>query len=201
MSQAAPDAICVTTTQQRNLSWAVPVDFLRAQSAGGKFRLDGVQGLQPLGSFPEVTLADARHAHAASRKLVTKGVHPGEPRRENAWWSMRWHSAAGARRRRDDPSRRGHRAASRSSSSASDWGGGRTTGVPAGRSGRWPRPTGPKSTRSSPSCRASGPPGRTWCMAATATTGPTVRSPTRWRPSYRCEAARDTLHAGPGSLR
>jgi hypothetical protein len=41
-----------------------------------KFRLDGVEGLQALGSFPEVTLADARHAHAESRKLVAKGVHP-----------------------------------------------------------------------------------------------------------------------------
>jgi integrase len=47
-----------------------------------KFRLDGVEGLQALGAFPEVTLADARHAHAESRKLVAKGVHPVQARRD-----------------------------------------------------------------------------------------------------------------------
>jgi integrase len=47
-----------------------------------KFRLDGVEGLQALGAFPEVTLADARHAHAESRKLIAKGIHPVQARRE-----------------------------------------------------------------------------------------------------------------------
>lgn len=47
-----------------------------------KFRLDGVEGLQALGAFPEVTLADARNAHAESRKLVAKGVHPVQARRD-----------------------------------------------------------------------------------------------------------------------
>lgn len=47
-----------------------------------KFRLNGVEGLQALGAFPEVTLADARHAHAESRKLVAKGVHPVQARRD-----------------------------------------------------------------------------------------------------------------------
>lgn len=47
-----------------------------------KFRLDGVEGLQALGAFPEVSLADARLAHAESRKLVAKGIHPVQARRE-----------------------------------------------------------------------------------------------------------------------
>lgn len=47
-----------------------------------KFRLDGVEGLQALGAFPEVSLADARAAHAESRKLVAKGIHPVQARRE-----------------------------------------------------------------------------------------------------------------------
>jgi len=47
-----------------------------------KFRLDGVEGLQALGAFPEVTLADARNANAESRKLVAKGVHPVQARRD-----------------------------------------------------------------------------------------------------------------------
>lgn len=47
-----------------------------------KFRLGGVEGLQALGAFPEVSLADARHAHAESRKLVAKGIHPVQARRE-----------------------------------------------------------------------------------------------------------------------
>jgi hypothetical protein len=45
-----------------------------------KFRLDGVEGLQALGRS-RVTLADARHAHAESRKLVAKGVHPSSAAR------------------------------------------------------------------------------------------------------------------------
>lgn len=47
-----------------------------------KFRLNGVEGLQALGAFPEVSLADARHAHAESRKLVAKGIHPVQARRD-----------------------------------------------------------------------------------------------------------------------
>lgn len=60
--------------------------FLLVQPHGSKlwrykFRLNGVEGLQALGSFPEVSLAEARHAHAESRKLVAKGVHPVHARR------------------------------------------------------------------------------------------------------------------------
>lgn len=47
-----------------------------------KFRLNGVEGLQALGAFPEVSLADARRAHAESRKLVANGIHPVQARRE-----------------------------------------------------------------------------------------------------------------------
>jgi integrase len=61
--------------------------FLLVQPNGSKlwrykFRLNGVEGLQALGAFPEVTLADARHAHAESRKLVAKGIHPVQARRD-----------------------------------------------------------------------------------------------------------------------
>ena len=62
--------------------------FLLVQPNGSKlwrykFRLDGgVEGLQALGAFPEVSLADARTAHAESRKMVAKGIHPVQARRE-----------------------------------------------------------------------------------------------------------------------
>jgi len=61
--------------------------FLLIQPNGSKlwrykFRLHGVEGLQALGAFPQVTLADARHAHAESRKLVAKGIHPVHVQRE-----------------------------------------------------------------------------------------------------------------------
>lgn len=61
--------------------------FLLVQPNGSKlwrykFRLNGVEGLQALGAFPEVKLADARHAHVDSRKLVAKGIHPVQARRD-----------------------------------------------------------------------------------------------------------------------
>lgn len=61
--------------------------FLLVQPNGSKlwrykFRLNGVEGLQALGAFPDVTLADARRAHAESRKLVAKGIHPVQARRD-----------------------------------------------------------------------------------------------------------------------
>ena len=60
--------------------------FLLVQPNGSKlwrykFRLSGVEGLQALGAFPEVSLADARHEHADARKLVAKGIHPVQARR------------------------------------------------------------------------------------------------------------------------
>jgi len=53
--------------------------FLLVQPNGSKlwrykFRIGGVEGLQALGAFPEVGLADARAAHTASRHLVAKGI-------------------------------------------------------------------------------------------------------------------------------
>jgi integrase len=61
--------------------------FLLVQPNGSKlwrykFRIGGVEGLQALGAFPEVGLADARAAHAASRHLVAKGINPVHARRE-----------------------------------------------------------------------------------------------------------------------
>lgn len=61
--------------------------FLLVQPNGSKlwrykFRLNGVEGLQALGAFPETTLADARHAHAESRKVVARGIHPVQARRD-----------------------------------------------------------------------------------------------------------------------
>lgn len=46
-----------------------------------KFRVNGVEGLQALGIFPEVSLSDARHAHAEARKLVAQGINPIHARR------------------------------------------------------------------------------------------------------------------------
>lgn len=47
-----------------------------------KFRLGGVEGLDALGSFPEVSLAQARQAHGESRRLVSQGVNPVLARKE-----------------------------------------------------------------------------------------------------------------------
>lgn len=60
--------------------------FLLVQPNGSKlwrykFRLQGVEGLHALGTFPEVGLADARAAHSASRLLVAKGINPVQARR------------------------------------------------------------------------------------------------------------------------
>jgi integrase len=60
--------------------------FLLVQPNGSKlwrykFRVGGVEGLQALGAFPEIGLADARAAHAASRHLVAKGINPVHARR------------------------------------------------------------------------------------------------------------------------
>lgn len=60
--------------------------FLLVQPNGSKlwrykFRVHGVEGLQGLGAFPEVGLAQARVAHAASRLLVASGVNPVQARR------------------------------------------------------------------------------------------------------------------------
>lgn len=61
--------------------------FVLVQPNGSKlwrygFRLGGMDGLQALGAFPADTLADARHAHAESRKLDAKGVQHIQARRD-----------------------------------------------------------------------------------------------------------------------
>lgn len=60
--------------------------FLLVQQNGSKlwrykFRVNGVEGLQALGAFPAVGLAEARQAHAEARKLVSTGVHPVQAKR------------------------------------------------------------------------------------------------------------------------
>jgi len=62
--------------------------FLLVQPNGSKlwrykFRVNGVEGLQALGAFPEVSLADARSEHAEARRLVAKGIHPVQARRQD----------------------------------------------------------------------------------------------------------------------
>ena len=62
--------------------------FLLVQPSGSKlwrykFRLQGVEGLQALGAFPEVGLAEARATHAASRQWVASGINPVHARRAN----------------------------------------------------------------------------------------------------------------------
>lgn len=45
-----------------------------------KFRIGGVEGLDALGAFPEVSLAEARQAHAESRRSVAQGINPVQAR-------------------------------------------------------------------------------------------------------------------------
>ena len=47
-----------------------------------KYRVGGKEGLQALGAFPELGLADARALHAESRKLVAQGIYPVQARRD-----------------------------------------------------------------------------------------------------------------------
>ena len=55
--------------------------YLLVQPSGSKlwrykFRIGGVERLDSLGRYPEVTLAQARLAHAESRRLVAQGINP-----------------------------------------------------------------------------------------------------------------------------
>ena len=61
--------------------------YLLVQPTGAKlwrykFRLGGVEGLDALGSYPEVSLAEARKAHSDSRRQVAEGINPVIARRE-----------------------------------------------------------------------------------------------------------------------
>jgi len=46
-----------------------------------KYRVEGKERLLALGTYPDVSLADARERHAAARKLLASGVDPGEHRK------------------------------------------------------------------------------------------------------------------------
>lgn len=47
-----------------------------------KFRIAGVEGLDALGSFPEVGLAEARELHGEARRLVAQGINPVHARND-----------------------------------------------------------------------------------------------------------------------
>jgi len=60
--------------------------FLLVTPAGGKwwrfkYRFDGKEKLLSLGTYPEVSLADAREKRHAARKQVAAGIDPGEVRK------------------------------------------------------------------------------------------------------------------------
>lgn len=60
--------------------------YLLVQPSGAKlwrykFRLAGVEGLDSLGTYPEVSLSQARQAHSESRRLVAQGIHPVQERK------------------------------------------------------------------------------------------------------------------------
>ena len=46
-----------------------------------KYRLLGKENRAALGSYPELSLRDAREAAEAARKLVAQGIHPSQQRR------------------------------------------------------------------------------------------------------------------------
>lgn len=61
--------------------------FLLVQPNGSKlwrykFRVHGTEGLQALGAFPEIGLAEARGLHTDARKLVVQGINPIQARRD-----------------------------------------------------------------------------------------------------------------------
>jgi hypothetical protein len=61
--------------------------FLWVQPSGGKwwrykYRFAGKEKLLALGSYPDVTLAEARERHAQARKLLSAGNDPGEVKKE-----------------------------------------------------------------------------------------------------------------------
>ncbi|MBI1321632.1 tyrosine-type recombinase/integrase [bacterium] len=61
--------------------------FLWVQPSGGKwwrykYRFAGKEKLLALGSYPDVSLADARERHAQARKVLANGTDPGEFKKE-----------------------------------------------------------------------------------------------------------------------
>jgi len=63
--------------------------YLLFTPAGGrswnwKYRVDGKEKRMTFGLYPEVTLAQAREKHQATRKQLADGVDPGEARKADA---------------------------------------------------------------------------------------------------------------------
>ncbi|WP_374288693.1 Arm DNA-binding domain-containing protein [Pseudomonas fluvialis] len=61
--------------------------FLSVEKTGSKlwrwkFRLDGKENLFAIGSYPEVSLAEARAARDAARELVKQGINPSQHRKD-----------------------------------------------------------------------------------------------------------------------
>lgn len=48
-----------------------------------RYRLGGKENMYAIGAYPEVSLAEAREARDAARKLVKSGIHPAHHRRTN----------------------------------------------------------------------------------------------------------------------
>lgn len=94
--------------------------YLEVAPNGGKwwrfkYRIDGKEKRISLGTFPEVSLADAREKHLESRKQVSNGIDPSEDRKskkakdkisaENsfeqiarAWWTLHMQNKAPSHR-------------------------------------------------------------------------------------------------------
>ena len=61
--------------------------FLLVKPTGGKlwrwkYRLQGKENLFAIGSFPQVSLAEARTAREKARALVKQGIHPAHERQQ-----------------------------------------------------------------------------------------------------------------------
>jgi Arm DNA-binding domain len=59
--------------------------YLEVSTAGGKsfrlkYRFAGKENRLTIGTYPEITLAEAREKALAARKLLTNGVDPSVPR-------------------------------------------------------------------------------------------------------------------------
>src|SRR5262245_19877181 len=62
--------------------------FLLVQPTGGKwwrykYRFAGKEKLLALGTYPTISLADARKRHEKSRKLLADGIDPGRAKQES----------------------------------------------------------------------------------------------------------------------
>ena len=81
VSKAKPEAKNYKLTDQGGL-------FLLVRSTGSKvwkydYRINGNRGTFTIGSYPEVSLKDAREAHLQARRLVAEGKNPTEAKTVN----------------------------------------------------------------------------------------------------------------------